>query len=156
MLRKRPQAAPPHSGSAPNGVSPPPTAAALGILRALDPFAALDGAPGDRASKQPKHEHAHHASEDVGHGDEKKEKKGFWSSGRDRDREKAKEHEREKERDKYRKEDDSPAELTRMIGMCSVLCFLRPRILICSRIFNCDIKRGLEFSLGGVRSGVGE
>ena len=80
-----PGSGPPHSG-----------AAAIGILKALDPFAVPD-APPDRESKSYKHDQ----SED-GFGDERKEKKGFWG--------------KEKDKGKERKDEDSPAELTRMIG----------------------------------------
>lgn len=92
------------------GQSPPPhtSAAALGILRALDPFAALD-VPVEKEGKHHKHEHGHISDETL---EEKKEKKGFWSSGREKDREK----EKEKERGREKRDEDGTAELTRMIG----------------------------------------
>jgi hypothetical protein len=72
---------------------------AIGILRALDPFSVPDTPP-DRESKSYKHDQ----SED-GFGDERKEKKGFWGV-----------KDREKDKGKERKDEESPADLTRMIG----------------------------------------
>jgi hypothetical protein len=91
---------------APPVPSPAPTStAALGILRALDPFASLD----DRENKS---HHGHHSDEAL-LGEEKKEKRPFW--GKDREKE------RERDRGGGRRDEENPAELTRMIGACDEL-----------------------------------
>ena len=83
------------------GPGPPHTpTATLNILRALDPFAALD-APPDRESKSYKHDHGHPSDD----GEEKRERKSFWGA-----------KDREKEKGKERKDEEGSAELTRMIG----------------------------------------
>jgi hypothetical protein len=113
--------------------------AALGILRALDPHAVepVNMNQQTRAHSEERiggSENGHSYRErerDVG---DRREKKGFW--GRDKEREKDKERERERdkererERDKERerergrdrerdrRDEDSQAELTRMIGRC--------------------------------------
>ena len=84
------------------GAGPPHNPGALSILKSLDPFPALD-VPIERESKSHKHDHAHPSDEALG--DERKEKKSFWGA-----------KDREKEKGKERKDEESPAELTRMIG----------------------------------------
>lgn len=77
-------------------------AAALSILKSLDPFPALD-VPLERDSKGHKHDHGHPSDEALG--EERKEKKSFWGA-----------KDKEKERGKERKDEEGQAELTRMIG----------------------------------------
>ena len=81
-------------------------APALGILKALDPFATSDAPPPpEKESKIHKQDHGHHSDEAPG--DERKDRKNFWGKDREKDRER----DRAKERN-----EDGPAELTRMIG----------------------------------------
>jgi hypothetical protein len=102
MLRRRTQQ---HLGPG-AGVGPQPAStAAIGILRALDPFSSHDSS----ADKDGKNSGLH--SEDSV-GEEKKEKKGFWGAAREKDRDR----ERERDKGKERGVDDGQAELTRMIG----------------------------------------
>jgi hypothetical protein len=86
-----PAAGPPHN-----------PAAALSILKSLDPFATLD-VPIDRESKSHKHDHGHLSDEALG--GERKERKSFWGA-----------KDKEKEKGKERKDEEGQAELTRMIG----------------------------------------
>lgn len=99
-MKKRPQMPGTGPGSPP---SAPTSTAALGILRALDPFAALD-APTDKEHRSHRLHHDRHHSDEALH-EEKKEKKGFWGG-----------KEKEKEKGRERRDDDGQAELTRMIG----------------------------------------
>jgi hypothetical protein len=106
---------------------------ALGILRALDPPRTDVSSHSQKAHSEERF--AVHS--DTGHRDkdrekdlgDKKEKWTFWNRDKDREKEKEKDKERERERErlfereregirgKERKEDESQAELTRMIGM---------------------------------------
>lgn len=80
-------------------------AAALGILKALDPHA--DAPPINR-------EYSDEYSAELPLREEKRERKGFWERANERNREREKEKERQRE--KERKEDQDQNELTRMIG----------------------------------------
>ncbi|KAH9916215.1 uncharacterized protein B0H18DRAFT_1038853 [Fomitopsis serialis] len=85
--------------------------AAVGILKALDP-----------------HLEVHNTSElsednmtEISTREDRKERKGFWERKdkdreRDKDRDREREKDRERGRERDRRDDDAPAELTRMIG----------------------------------------
>lgn len=110
---------------------------ALGILRALDPPRPAEGY-GLQASRSEERfsESSHQQNGGRESIDKNREKRSFWG-GRDKDKERAKEKERdprpqavqreraeasERERERGReprKDDDSQAELTRMIGVFS-------------------------------------
>ncbi|KAF8175150.1 hypothetical protein BJ912DRAFT_37738 [Pholiota molesta] len=114
----------------------PSAPVALGILRALDPPRAAEGIlPVSHSEErftasESGHQSLNYLPRESGE-KEKKEKRGFWG-GRDKDRDKEKERERqekethhpavpardrERERGREgRREEDGPAELTRMIG----------------------------------------
>ena len=103
LLKKRPQL----PGTGPGSPSIPTSTAALGILRALDPFTAHD-ATGEKEHRGHKLHDRHHSDEALH--EEKKERKGFWGGVKEKEREKGKE----------RRDDDGQAELTRMIGMSNM------------------------------------
>ncbi len=124
MRAASPYGSAPHTSSKPSSVkdqvlrkkpaSPQNAAAALGILRALDPHAMAP--PPDVLQRQP--------SEDNGteysyRGDrereDKKERKGLW--GRATEHNKERERERERQRERERKKEQDQNELTRMIGV---------------------------------------
>jgi hypothetical protein len=86
---------------------PGASVAALGILKALEPQ--LDATSRLRSRSE---EHLMVSSESFSK--EKKEKRGFWERTAAKDREKDQDKDRGKERD--RRDDESQAELTRMIG----------------------------------------
>lgn len=105
-LRKKP----------PNGPSP---TAAVGILRALDPHSEQPNPyhQPQQPREQPDDTNTEFSFTEDRHPlikEEKKEKKGFWD--RTKERAEEKERERQKLKDRERRQDDSQAELTRMIG----------------------------------------
>ena len=109
VLKKRSQIPGTGPGSPP---SAPTSTAALGLLRALDPFTIHDTL-GDKDHKGYRLHDRYHSDEALH--EEKKEKKGFWGGAK----------EKEKEKGKERRDDDGQAELTRMIGASNVFRRLR-------------------------------
>ena len=90
----------------------PNSAAAVGILKSLDPLTP-DVHPLQREYSDDHSLSNEHSSREEAR-DGKKERKGFWERAKERDREREKE--RERTREKERKEEEGQAELTRMIG----------------------------------------
>ncbi|KAH8099783.1 hypothetical protein BXZ70DRAFT_1025894 [Cristinia sonorae] len=98
---------------------PPPATAAIGILRSLDPHHShLTASPPVSIPREPSPEEILRPTERV----PEKKKPGFWERAKERDKEKERLKEEEKKdrqglrsKDKSR-EEDSQAELTRMIG----------------------------------------
>ncbi len=88
--------------------STPNTAAAVGILRALDPHADVHSLH---------REHSDDNTTELSSREEKRERKGFWERALERDKDKERDREKDKHREKERKDEDAQAELTRMIGM---------------------------------------
>lgn len=103
MIRRKPQQ--PHPTTGPGAGVQTTGAAAIAMLKSLDPFATHD-LPADKESKN----NMLHPEDSVG--EERKERKGFWGGTREKDREK----DRDKDKGKEKKEEDGQAELTRMIG----------------------------------------
>ena len=102
-LRKKP----------PNG--PAPTAA-VGILRALDPHPDLQHQPQQQYRERSDDTQTEFSFREDRYKEDKKEKKGFWDRAKEKTEERDRERQRARERE--RREDDSQAELTRMIGEC--------------------------------------
>lgn len=85
--------------------------AAVSILKSLDPH------------PETPRLHVEHSDEylaDPAYREDKKERKGFWERASEKNKEK--EREREKLKERERREEEGQAELTRMIGVFSLLC----------------------------------
>lgn len=102
ILRRRPVQ---HLSTAP-GPGAPTSPPAVGILKALDP-----SLPTHELSFMKENKNSGpHSEESVG--EERKERKGFWGGTREKEKEK----DRDKDKGKEKREEDSQAELTKMIG----------------------------------------
>lgn len=97
----------------PNGHNP---LAAVGILKALDPH------------PDPTVEQSEESMTEVSYREEKKERRGFW------ERTGVKDKDKDRVRDKERQEEDSHADLTRMIGTLPSSSTARSAVTIAMRV----------------------
>lgn len=88
-------------------------AAAVGILKALDPHLEADHRPRDIVEEPPHHY-------ELPPKEDKKDKRPFWDRNPTKERERERDHDRDRTREREKRDEEGQAELSRMIGQLTI------------------------------------